>query len=111
MSSIEVRLASLASPARARSLLTVRAAISSDLSSPTPRSRKPSLMCSYWRSRLGLQALCGMHSNLRRGLAGLQLGLLIAEPAPEPVDQADHQDRRDRQRDAQRAQPAADVLV
>ena len=37
MSSIELRLACLASPARARSLLTVRAAISSAVSSLSPR--------------------------------------------------------------------------
>ena len=49
-----------ASPARARSLFTVRAAISSALSSDVPRSSRPSLMCSYWRSRFALQALGGM---------------------------------------------------
>src|SRR5213080_3144931 len=52
MSRIEVRLASMVSPCRARSLFTVRAAISSALSSPVPRSTDPSLMCSYWRSRM-----------------------------------------------------------
>jgi hypothetical protein len=41
----------LASPLRARSLLTVRAAISSALSSDEPRSRSESLMCSYCRAR------------------------------------------------------------
>src|SRR4249919_2885275 len=60
MSSVEVRLDSLASPARARSLLTVRAAISSAVSSLSPRSRSPSLMCSYCRSRLLLQPGCGI---------------------------------------------------
>src|ERR1700680_707253 len=60
MSSIDVRLASLASPARARSLLTVRAAISSARSSGCPRSSGPSLMCSYCRSRLGDHALTGI---------------------------------------------------
>src|SRR5688572_8317406 len=40
-----------ASPLRARSLLTVRAAISSARSSEEPRSRSESLMCSYWRAR------------------------------------------------------------
>src|SRR6266513_2598764 len=63
MSWVELRLACLASPARARSLLTVRAAISSAVSSFSPRSRRPSLMWSYWRSRLSLQASCGMGAS------------------------------------------------
>ena len=63
MSSVDDRLDSLASPARARSLLTVRAAISSAVSSLSPRSSTPSLMCSYWRSRFLLQACCGMPEN------------------------------------------------
>src|SRR5512139_2406328 len=41
----------LASPLLARSLFTVRAAISSASSSDEPRSRSESLMCSYWRAR------------------------------------------------------------
>src|SRR4051794_36189609 len=40
------------SPLRARSLLTVRAAISSARDSDAPRSRAESLTCSYWRPRL-----------------------------------------------------------
>src|SRR3954462_2425316 len=60
MSSVDVRLASLASPERARSLFTVRAAISSATSSPRPRSSRPSLMCSYWRSRLSFHACWGI---------------------------------------------------
>src|SRR4051812_14624851 len=60
MSFTELRLAWRASPWRARSLLTVRAAISSATSSERPRSSRPSLMCSYWRSRLALQACCGI---------------------------------------------------
>src|SRR5438477_12931330 len=111
MSSSEVRLACLASPARARSLLTVRAAISSAFSSPMPRSRKPSLMWSYWRSRLALQARCGMPWNLRRGFDGLQLARLLAKTPAEPVDERDHHHRHDHHRDAQRAEQAADVLV
>jgi hypothetical protein len=51
MSSRESRDASRASPCRARSLFTVRAAISSARSSEAPRSRADSLMCSYWRAR------------------------------------------------------------
>jgi hypothetical protein len=60
MSSFDSRLDSLASPARARSLLTVRAAISLAFSSLVPRSSSPSLMCSYWRSRFLDQAPIGM---------------------------------------------------
>src|SRR4029079_152293 len=52
MSSRESRADSLASPCRARSLLTVRAAISSAVSSDFPSSRRESLMCSYCRARL-----------------------------------------------------------
>src|SRR3954468_11640434 len=60
MSLVDERLDVLASPARARSLLTVRAAISSASSSLRPRSSKPSLMCSYCRSRFLLHACCGI---------------------------------------------------
>src|SRR4051812_40460313 len=77
MSSVDVRLAVLASPARALSLLTVRAAISSALSSGSPRSSKPSLMCSYWRSRLLFHARCGMFGRypaaVMRETAGREL--------------------------------------
>src|SRR4029079_11576681 len=52
MSSRESRDDSLASPWRARSLLTVRAAISSAVSSDFPSSSRESLMCSYCRARL-----------------------------------------------------------
>src|SRR5690242_3906395 len=67
MSSIDERLAVRASPERARSLFTVRAAISSAVSSSSPRSSALSLMCSYWRSRLALQARCGMGVLPSRG--------------------------------------------
>src|SRR6185295_6849793 len=50
MSSRESRDDVRASPWRARSLLTVRAAISSARSSPAPRSSSESLMCSYCRA-------------------------------------------------------------
>src|SRR5688572_27447294 len=60
MSVRESREDVLASPFRARSLLTVRAAISSALSFEVPRSRSPSLMCSYCRSRFALHACCGI---------------------------------------------------
>jgi hypothetical protein len=52
MSLVDVRELVFDSPLRARSLLTVRAAISSARSSEAPCSRSLSLMCSYWRSRL-----------------------------------------------------------
>src|SRR5918994_144173 len=52
MSFVEVLEAVRDSPARARSLFTVRAAISSAVSSERPRFSSPSLMCSYWRSLL-----------------------------------------------------------
>src|SRR5579884_2164812 len=52
MSFTDVRLLVLVSPARARSLLTVRAAISLARSGFSPRSWALSLMCSYCRSRL-----------------------------------------------------------
>ncbi len=35
-----------------------------------PRSSRPSLMCSYWRSRFWLQACCGIGCSSRRGPAG-----------------------------------------
>src|SRR5438874_12070397 len=56
----DVREDSLASPLRARSLLTVRAAISLARLVEAPRSFALSLTCSYWRSRLSLHACCGM---------------------------------------------------
>src|SRR5437879_5782475 len=60
MSSREEGLAVSASPWRALSLLTVRAAISSATSLLSPRSRSPSFTCSYWRSRFCDQASWGM---------------------------------------------------
>lgn len=54
MSWIDVRLAVLDSPDRARSLFTVRAAISSARLVLSPRRFALALMCSYCRSRLGL---------------------------------------------------------
>ncbi len=51
------RLVVLASPDRARSLLTVRAAISSALAVLSPRCLALFLMCSYCRSRFGLDPL------------------------------------------------------
>lgn len=50
----ELRLAVFDSPCWARSLFTVRAAISLARYSLSPRSKALSLMCSYCRSRLGL---------------------------------------------------------
>src|SRR4051812_28551883 len=60
MSSREVRDDVFASPERARSLLTVRAAISLARFVEAPCSFSLSTMCSYWRSRLLLQAFWGM---------------------------------------------------
>src|ERR1700751_1102859 len=64
MSCFDVRLAVLASPDRARSLFTVRAAISSARSVLSPRCLALSLMCSYCRSRFGLDPL-GMSATFR----------------------------------------------
>src|SRR5690349_15584373 len=75
MSRRDCALACFASPCWARSLLTVRAAISSATFSLLPRDFTLSLMCSYWRSRLPLQALgMSFSSMLALGL-GLGLGL------------------------------------
>ncbi len=60
MSRVEVELDCCASPARARSLFTVRAAISVARCSESPRFSNPAFICSYWRSRLLLQARCGI---------------------------------------------------
>jgi len=58
------------SPAFARSLLTVRAAISSARFSPTPRSSSESLMCSYCRLRLALFTPRGGIQTPRAPVAG-----------------------------------------
>src|SRR4029079_15925365 len=52
---IDERLAVFDSPARARSLFTVRAAISSARSVETPRRVALALMCWYCRSRLAFE--------------------------------------------------------
>src|SRR3954452_17762457 len=52
MSRVDVRDRCRDSPERARSLLTVRAAISSARCSERPWSFSDSLTCSYWRARL-----------------------------------------------------------
>jgi hypothetical protein len=65
MSCFDVRLAVLASPDRARSLFTVRAAISSARLVPSPRCSALVLMCSYCRSRFGLAPL-GISATFRR---------------------------------------------
>src|SRR3954462_1811278 len=54
MSRVDERELSFASPFRARSLLTVRAAISFARLVERPCFFSASLMCSYWRSRLAL---------------------------------------------------------
>src|SRR5215207_8360869 len=57
-----------ASPERARSLLTVRAAISFALLVEAPCSLALSLMCSYCRSRLLLHASWGIQTSFFGGL-------------------------------------------
>jgi hypothetical protein len=59
MSSVKVRLERFDSPWRARSLLTVLAAISSATSSERPARFSLALMWSYWRSRFLLHVFCG----------------------------------------------------
>src|SRR6266498_2695695 len=59
MSRVEERDAVRASPLRARSLFTVAAAICFARFVEVPLFCAPSLMCSYWRSRLLLHAFCG----------------------------------------------------
>src|SRR5688500_7133671 len=54
-----------ASPLRARSLFTVRAAISSATPSGRPSFFRPALMCLYCLSRFLLHACCGMVLLLR----------------------------------------------
>ena len=65
MSSVDVRERVRDSPERARSLLTVRAAISSALDSLAPCDFSLALMCSYWRARLlpGFTPLGGIFSS------------------------------------------------
>src|SRR5215211_6739797 len=70
MSCRELRDELFASPVRARSLLTVRAAISFARLVDVPLCFSPSLMCSYWRSRLALHCCRGMRTtplSLTRG--------------------------------------------
>ena len=67
MSCVDVRLAVFASPERARSLFTVRAAISSALAVLSPRCSALALMCSYCRSRLGLDPLGNADRPSARG--------------------------------------------
>src|SRR2546421_10593482 len=59
MSRTEVRDAVFVWPRRARSLFTVRAAISFARFVETPRSRSLSLMCSYFRSCLSVHSFLG----------------------------------------------------
>ena len=70
MSRFDVPLAVLASPDLARSLFTVRAAISSARPVLSPRCSALSLMCSYCRSRFGLDPL-GMSATFRHRRAHL----------------------------------------
>src|SRR5215210_8354709 len=74
MSCRDVRDDSFASPVRARSLFTVRAAISLAFSVEAPCFLTLSLTCSYCRSRLLLQAFWGMRSLLGRVRRGCPEG-------------------------------------
>src|SRR5262249_62179226 len=67
MSRVEVLDDCRASPVRARSLLTVRAAISLARLVDAPRSLALSFTCSYCRSRLFLHAFCRMDAGCPRG--------------------------------------------
>src|ERR1035437_1000136 len=60
MSERDDALACTDSPCCARSLLTVRAAISSATCFPLPRLSRLSLICAYWRSRFALHDFFGM---------------------------------------------------
>ena len=93
MSSVEVREASLASPARARSLFTVRAAISSASSSGTPRSSSPCSMWRYWRSRLAFHRFIGIALFL--GILDPLSGVTDPYPAIAGVDGAARPPARD----------------
>src|SRR4029450_2187438 len=81
MSRVDVGLEVLASPERARSLLTVRAAISSAVSSSRPRCSRPCLMCSYCRSRLALHAFWGMTSSFRPFASDYPSGIELPDAA------------------------------
>lgn len=89
MSRVEDRLAVLDSPERARSLLTVRAAISSARFVLSPRCSALSLTCSYWRSRSGLEPR-GMTTprrvRCRHGGGSTEPTLRL--PVPEPLTPA-----------------------
>src|ERR1041385_4817421 len=76
MSRVEVGELVRASPLRARSLLTVRAAISSARDSERPCSSSLSLTCSYWRARLlpGLTPRGGMGTPFLAGFPDARSG-------------------------------------
>src|SRR5207244_11903025 len=77
MSRVDVRLLLVDSPERARSLFTVRAAISSATSVERPCAFRPCLMWLYWRSRFLLHACGGMtfpSSDLPLGLVPARAG-------------------------------------
>src|SRR2546426_3652192 len=76
---------SLASPERARSLLTVRAAISSASSLPRPRSNSSFLMCSYCRSRSSDQAVWGIDLSFRPSIHAFP-GRGVGKPTPPDLE-------------------------
>src|SRR5437764_13157809 len=70
MSRVELRDADFASPLRARSLLTVAAAICFARLVERPCFFSLSLMCSYCRSRFAPHACCGIENPFLAGHGG-----------------------------------------
>src|SRR4051812_8750245 len=88
MSEVEVRLLVFDSPERALSLFTVRAAISLARLSLSPRFLALSLMCSYCRSRLGLDP---------RGMVPTSLNWLFSSGLPGTPEPTRHETGRARE--------------
>src|SRR5215207_7873804 len=89
MSCVDVRERWRDSPLRARSLLTVRAAISSARDSEAPCSFWLSLMCSYWRARLvpfltPRGGIGGSFRCVKEGLPGIRRPNARPVGEPEP---------------------------
>src|SRR4051794_32410813 len=82
MSFVDVREAVRDSPLRARSLFTVRAAISSARDSDAPWDFWLSLMCSYWRARL--VPFLTPRGGMAQLLSGSPLGYPVAGESLHP---------------------------
>src|SRR5436190_23033029 len=101
MSRTEVRDRWRDSPARARSLLTVRAAISSARDSERPCRRSDSLTCSYWRARFvpfftprgGMDSPCVASRRPTPRVAGTNELNRGALPGHQPTD-GEQEDKR-----------------